>query len=347
MPDGVSKIRTGVGFRSSAQGTLLRGVVIDVYRYDAEKGTPAHTSDARCMYADVLAYTSIPGNSVWRYLPRCLITQAHAGRHDGDIYVPRKNSEGFGTGDKPITPKVAKELDGKTVKPGTSPAMMDGDHVLVGFIDNAPNQPAIVGYIPHPHIDAGVAGPAVIGERLHMIEGDHNPRMVKHQGTYHGVASNGTFVVNTTRAHLGDQGGGTEDTGGGYGENGAEVANRALENGIARAGNMAIDLPPNAVLTFNFTDAAGDITNRLTFNGADGTLTVVADNVRLGSDTDAELAKAVLGEALNTWLTTVGGLSVQTAFGPSGPSVTALTGETIDPTATLANVLSAAVKVKE
>lgn len=351
MPSGLGKLRQGLSIAAGTQGTLLRGVVIDVHRYGAQTGAPTRTPALFGMYADVLVYTALPGNSVWRYLPRCLITQAHAGRHDGDIYVPRKNRTGFGTSANPITPEIAKRLDGTKVEPGTSPMMMDGDHVLVGFIDNQPNQPAIVGYIPHPRVDAGIENTATIGERLHMVEADNNPRLVKHQGAYHGVTSTGDFVINTTRAHLGDSGGGTEVTGGGYGEQGAEVKSRktyteGAATGVAEAGNMVVNLPPNATLTFNFTDDAGGITNSLSLTSHNGTFTVDADSILLGSAGATE--KAVLGDALNKWLMSAAGLSVQTAFGPSGPAINPLTGEAaVDPLTSPTNVLSDTVKIEE
>lgn len=63
----------------------------------------------------------------------------------------------------------------------------------------------------------------------------------------------------------------------------------------------------------------------------DQTVKVQAPHVELGTD---PTEKAVLGDALSTWLTST--LSVSTPFGPSGPAVSGLT----------SNQLSAVVKVK-
>ena len=66
----------------------------------------------------------------------------------------------------------------------------------------------------------------------------------------------------------------------------------------------------------------------------DQTTKLKSPHVELGVDpTEA----AVLGNALNTWLTSPTGLSVSTAFGPSGPAITGLVAGT---------QLSSVVKVK-
>ena len=361
----LSKLSQGVSNRHSTRGVLLRGTVQRVYRYDAEPTSLDLNEDEapRGTYADVLTYTSIPGGSMWRSIKKCLILQGRGGRHDGDIAPLRGPRDGFGAG-----------VDfNKT----TSPVLMDGDHVLIGFIDDRQNFPVILGCIPHPKIDTGTVEGGT--PHLRVLSTDGQPRMWKHQGTTFGVID-GSYNIDLTQAHL--DGDGTPEGGGGVdATNGKEIPSTATRPNVAgqqvaAAGNFTVQLSPGATVCFQWYDADGTESTQLKITDAEGesridlraktvsinaetaeitatdavttatNAVITAETIRLGAD-EEDMQEAVLGSALNTWLTSTQGLSVQTAFGPSGPSITALTGEAPDPTGTPPDVLSKIVTIKE
>jgi hypothetical protein len=95
---------------------------------------------------------------------------------------------------------------------GTNPANLDGDHVLVGFLDGNANQPIIMRALPHPAADVGNEEFGV-GHRLKLKVEDGDPDFYKHNGSYYGIHKNGDFYIDTTHANDGE----LLDTDGEYG----------------------------------------------------------------------------------------------------------------------------------
>jgi hypothetical protein len=143
----------------------------------------------------VLVYSGIAGTRTG-FLPRCLVSQERGGMHEGEIWRPREAKIDITTG------VVDAEFQ------GTSVADLDGDHVLVGFLDDDYSLPVILRGIPHPNADIGNQR-RLLGHRLRSksndtsFEAEPGPRFWKHRGAFFGVDETGSFLVDLTRAHKG------------------------------------------------------------------------------------------------------------------------------------------------
>lgn len=181
-------------YGSRAHGILLRGVVLRNYVYD-EEGVPFAPNPGiapAAVYSDVLVYSSIPG-ARFAVFPRCVVSQNRAGLHDGDLWIPRATT---------------MDISGAALNTDTTTniANMDGDHVLLGFLDNDLSQPVILKALPHPRADIGAALPEAIdeaGHRVRLLVKDGEPALTRHHGTFWGATKTGDFQVDTTRAHDG------------------------------------------------------------------------------------------------------------------------------------------------
>ena len=177
---------TGETYKSN--GLMLRGVVTATYVIDNPKYPKNEVDDAVGVFCDVLCYASMPSLH-WAVLPKVMVMQDKGSLHNGRIWKPKatvidiKNTDLI--------------LDG-----ATNPASFDGDHVLIGFIDNNLNQPIILGGVAHPYHNVGNEDKTV-GHRnqLKMVDGD--PDFWKHHGTFYGIADNGDFVLDSTLANDG------------------------------------------------------------------------------------------------------------------------------------------------
>lgn len=166
---------------------------------------------------------------------------------------------------------------------GSDPESMDGDHCLVDFIEGDPYQPVVIGWIPHPRSDRGNDGDE-LGQRLRLVEGDGRPFLQKHRGVFWGVQDDGNMVIDLREAYAE--------------ENGPDFQQPPPNN--PSSGNLTIKLPEGCTLSVEG-------------NGGN-TVNLKVENTNVG-DGGEPLVK---GTALNEYLTTK--LSVQTPFGPSGPS---------------------------
>jgi len=159
-------------------GVLLRGVVLATYVTDDPNHPFAGSPSAPlAVYCDVLTY-----GRRQLLIPHALVSQEGASIHSGAIWRPRAATMDI-TG-APFDPNKA-----------TNPANMDGDHVLVGFLDGNSNQPIILRSLPHPAADSRL--------KITLVDGD--PRMTKHHGVVWGVKDNGDYLMDTTAAYSGDQ----------------------------------------------------------------------------------------------------------------------------------------------
>lgn len=189
--------------RESAQestlGLLLRGVVIATYVYDEDSAVasgPTAGVPQFNIYCDVFCYTGIP-NFRNQVLPRCLVLQRSGGMHDGEIWKPRATTRDITGTDLNIN------------EPGKSdPFDWDGDHVLVGFMDDSFNLPVILGSVPHPEADVGKVSEGddaeEVGARMRLRTVDGNPRMWKHKGVFWGVDADGGWRLDLRNANDGE-----------------------------------------------------------------------------------------------------------------------------------------------
>ncbi len=186
---GIPKVRARP--RRNANGMLLPGVVTATYVTDTV-GHPyagAEAAAATAVYCDVLVYPSIGGQR-WFGLEKVLVAQDGSGLHKGRIWKPRATTMNF-----------ADDLDAEMTD--NNPAYLDGDHVLVGFMNDNMSQPVIIRSLPHPSLDLGRED-ATLGQRMKLVEADGDPDFFRHHGVHWGVADNGDFVVDTTFANDGD-----------------------------------------------------------------------------------------------------------------------------------------------
>lgn len=219
------------------RGLLLRAVVTQTYVFDAPEPPVAVLQDTgtsfdptpvdvthpakKAIYCDVWCY----GTRYTGHLPRALVLQERGGLHEGRIWIPRPA-------------RFDVTADGMDLNLATNPANVDGDHVLVGFIDDNPNQPVILGGIQHPSSDIGNST-RIAGHRMRLGVDDGAPDFRKHRGVFHGVDDEGNYVIDLRRAHIGE-----------YESDGSEPE-PALDGS---SGNVEIRIPRTSTLTIKIED---------------------------------------------------------------------------------------------
>lgn len=173
-----------------ARGLQLRGVVTATYVTD-DLGRP-RGGDAvfypTGVYCDVLVYSGMH-NMRWSYLSHVPVRQDRGGLHGGRIWKPRAAT--FDITGAPMD-----------IQKATNPANLDGDHVLISFLEDSLNQPIIMGGVPHPAVDQG-NDDRLVGGRFRLRLEDGDPDFQKHHGSYYGVDTDGNFVADTRWAHDG------------------------------------------------------------------------------------------------------------------------------------------------
>lgn len=166
-----------------------RGVVIAVHNYDSDAfldaAQPLADNALNAVYVKVALYGRHHG-----ILPRVLWTQERSGVHEGNIRNPRP---------------AKLDITGSplNIEQGTNPANMDGDHVIVAFLENDLLQPYVQRCIPHPSLDLG-NDQRELGHRMRTKDTDGQVDYSKHRGSFHGVDENGNYVIDLTRAHDGE-----------------------------------------------------------------------------------------------------------------------------------------------
>ncbi|OGO08148.1 MAG: hypothetical protein A2Y61_00240 [Chloroflexi bacterium RBG_13_60_13] len=179
-----------VNYDRRANGLLLRGVVRATY-VSNDPGHPLANNGAnppKAIYCDVLVYPSMAGQR-WFGLTHVLVSQPTGGMHRGRIWKPRATTA---------------NLDKQELDQTSNPAAMDGDHVLIGFLNDSFDQPIILRGLPHPATDTGQAeGQNPVGRRMILVDGDYDPDFIKHHGVFRGVDNDGNFIVDTTWANDG------------------------------------------------------------------------------------------------------------------------------------------------
>lgn len=174
-----------------AGGLMLSGVVTAVYV--PLDGTPAHPQGSVpapvAVYADVLVYSSME-NFHNLMVRRALVAGGASGIHGGHVWKPRAARVNVADATLRVNQSDPKDLD--------------GDHVLVQFLEDNLAKPVVVGLLPHPRTGLGNEGLPQAGHRQRLKVADGDPAFWKHHGTFHGVDSSGNFVVDATRAHGGE-----------------------------------------------------------------------------------------------------------------------------------------------
>lgn len=157
------------------------------YETDSTSHPMADTGEPLAVYCDVLVAPSIPGQR-WSGIRQALVLQGPAGIHRGRIWKPRASRV---------------NVSGDPVDQTANPAMLDGDHVLVGFLDDQFEQPVILGSLPHPQTDAGHTE-GDLGRRMRLKATDGDPDFFKHHGVHYGVSDEGNWVLDTRWANQGE-----------------------------------------------------------------------------------------------------------------------------------------------
>lgn len=104
------------------------------------------------------------------------------------LWIPRPST-------RSLDPAGRTDLDGIVgASPATpaNPDALDGDHVLVQFIENDPEQPIVVGSYPHPR--ASWRAHRALGQQV----------LTRHQGTEARLDERGNVLIDTTGATLPD-----------------------------------------------------------------------------------------------------------------------------------------------
>jgi hypothetical protein len=173
-----------------AGGVILRAVVTATYvPLDSPAAAPASLNGSpAAVYCDLIAYSSIEG---YRGGPLAHVPVMQAGGlHDGHVWLPRAAT---------VRVVAPHKLGESTMDPQD----LDGDHVLVQFLEDDLSRPIITGMIPHPRLGLGNEDLPEVGHRMKLKLADGNPEFWKRNGSFFGFDKSGNFLVDTTRAHGG------------------------------------------------------------------------------------------------------------------------------------------------
>jgi len=292
--------------RTRAGGLILRGVVLNSYvQLDGPLALPPGSSAVSGVYCDLLVYASIEG---YRNGPLLSVPVVqNAGMHTGHIWVPRPSRQDVSGAD--FTPDFS------------DPADLDGDHVLVQFLEDDLTRPLITGRYLHPRMGQGNENLPAAGHRMQLKLSDKEPYFWKHSGSYFGIDGDGNFTLDTTRAHSGEYNASGEE------EPAANAAN----------GNATFVLSDKTALTVLGVDKDGNnpkfsltlSDNQLVVQLSDGASLKVEDKDGNAITTLGDgAANAVNFQKLNEWWETM--KAALTAFdlhvhasamGPTGPPV--------------------------
>ena len=158
-------------------GYIARGVVTKVYFTDDDGWAEKQWENPRGVFVDVRVF-----GKRQRPLFRVPVCQGRGSLWDEDTYIPRGAALNIGGG-----PLVTDSSPGGT-KP-TEAHLMDGDHVLIGFLESDPLQPFVFPFaLPHP------------GMRQAYNEADGRVRRIRHNGTLLVWDKDGNVSIDATGA---------------------------------------------------------------------------------------------------------------------------------------------------
>lgn len=227
----MSRLQSGISRKPidpkrKVNGLLLHGLVIETYVTDSDEHPQAEApkeASPVAVYCDVLVMPNISGQR-WFGLKNVLVSQEIAGLHRGRIWKPRPTKLDF--------------VDVLNIQDGINPAYADGDHVLVGFMNDNFSQPIILRSLPHPTGDLGRENYDV-GTRIKLKVADGDPDFFRHHGVHYGVDDSGDFILDTT-----------------FGNDGilANTGKEQLPSADGSSGNQILNLPKDSKLTINLMD---------------------------------------------------------------------------------------------
>lgn len=155
---------------SNTMGWMTRAVVLATY-YGDDGEARGWAGKTRAVYCDVRTY-----GRYTRFLSRVLVLQEGHGLWDTDFRVPRPSRSTLSGGD------VVSQPSGDKVP--TPAEDLDGDHVLVGFLDNDPHQPVVLPFVmAHPN------------SRYEPKAADGRVRRIRHNGTLIEIDKEGNVTL--------------------------------------------------------------------------------------------------------------------------------------------------------
>lgn len=210
----------------AAKGWLLKGVVMASYVTDSDNHPASgdNKNPPMAVYCDVAVYTNVPRQR-WFFLEKVLVSQNRGGLHDDNSWIPKATKTNI----------VTQILD-NTIS--SNPGQLDGDHVLIGFLNDSFDEPIIIRGIPHPSRDVGNELYST-GKRLKLKQVDGNPEFSKYQGVFRGVDTLGNHVVDSTFAHDGEL---------------LEAGLEPLPDTTGTSGNQSRKLPKDSTHEITFWD---------------------------------------------------------------------------------------------
>lgn len=271
---------------SNPNGLLLKAVVTATYVTDSEEHPKINDTinTPSVVYCDVVVYSNM-SYCRWFSLSKVLVSQKRGGIHNDDIWKPKA---------------VSKNIlgDFNSTK-GSNPGSLDGDHVLIGFINNSFNEPIIIRGIPHPSRDIYNESNE-LGKRIKLKLVDGDPDLVKHHGVFHGVTDSGDYVVNTVYANDGT----TDDLG-----------KEPLPSVTGETGNQIHSLPENSEYSIEFKNVSDPINPvnvvTLVIKAVDNNIEVFKDGENVITINDSglssilQLGNGVVSVAIATHLKTL------------------------------------------
>jgi hypothetical protein len=167
---------------------IVRAVVVAVYFADGQEERAASMQQrdpkfygVKTVAVDVLTF----GGRFRAYLQKVPVAPRRHGLNDYDgLWIPRAASVDLSTGGPPIL----GQTPGQTP---SDPRDLDGDHVLVEFLDNDPTQPFIRDQLPHPRAS------------YTQLKAAGDARESKFRGVVTRIDKDGNVVVDTTGANSG------------------------------------------------------------------------------------------------------------------------------------------------
>jgi len=329
-------LRSGLGMtpvkphaKNSAmpKSTIYRAVVLHTYATDDPIRTPTGrkgTTRLQSVECDIVLTRSMV------HYARVPVMQQRHGVNDADLWIPRPTTRVVGNQFQ--SPTLARVSTRGTVLPvPPNLADLDGDHVLVSFIEGDPESPIIVGSISHAKTQRRVVrGGGWSDTDFGTTRG--KPQLKERYMHYRGVE----VRINDKGDVLLDASGATGDAPSPNFAPDIEVAN-PLTGGLVK-----IILKPSQKLKVEFEGGLPGIT----LSGPIGNVPPLPQ-VAMLSATEPFVKGLALQAALIKFATTIGAAFGAQTFLPAGgatPAVTAMSNAVTDLTAELVLAMSLTIK---
>lgn len=162
----------------------VRAVVIATFFADEDDRESAQGAySPKNIVCDVLTY----GGRYRSFLAKVPVVQHRHGLNDyTDLWIPRASTVDLSKA--PLAAPVLQRTEGETT---VDPRDLDGDHVLVEFLENDPMQPIINGSLAHPR------------SNYRLVKSDGESRRSRFRGVETSIDSNGNVRIDTTGANDG------------------------------------------------------------------------------------------------------------------------------------------------